>query len=504
MLGKDKPRVVVVDDEQYICNIIAESLADEDYDVVTLNDPMRAMEHIASNPVDLVLTDLVMGEHSGVQVVERTLEYHDDAIIVLMTAHPTVQTAISVLKRGAYDFLVKPFKLELLRASIKRGLAHQKALRDNLRLRGQVEFLKVANAAPPGVDLDTYLQMVLRSCITELSAAAAAIIGVSPDTSKVTRRICQTDNSIFRDELLDNRHVEEILQKKSRKPTIKSDRVTIDGKEVRKVFVSHPILRRSRIVGLINVLITSRFERLSRGRLDVLTILANSAASAMANEQLYQERQTSYLEAIRGLANAIEARDAYTAGHTDRVTRLAELIAAELGWDSQRIDDLVMGCMLHDIGKIGVPDSILSKPDRLTEAERKKMKEHPRLGLRIVKGIRLFKAAIPYIIAHHERFDGDGYPKGLKGQDIPVEGRLLAVADTFDAIMSDRPYRSGADLQTAVRELEQHKGSQFDPELVDVLVAVLKQGKVDLKQLYGYDGLPGGLDTLDATEKVSV
>ncbi|GAG32698.1 unnamed protein product, partial [marine sediment metagenome] len=243
--------------------------------------------------------------------------------------------------------------------------------------------------------------------------------------------------------------------------------------------ISQPIFIRRRLHGVINLLVLTRFGRVTPGQLDVLTILTNSAASAIANLRLYQDVQSSYLQAIRGLANAIEARDKCTAGHTDRVSKLAELVARHLGWNESQIRDLVMGCSLHDIGKIGVPDSVLNKANKLTQQERRLMNGHPEMGLKIILGIDFFKPAIPYIIAHHERYDGTGYPRGLKGEEIPIEGRLLAVADAFDAIMANRPYRKGAGLKTAVSELVTYKGIQFDPKIVDAFIETLADEQID-------------------------
>jgi HD-GYP domain-containing protein (c-di-GMP phosphodiesterase class II) len=214
--------------------------------------------------------------------------------------------------------------------------------------------------------------------------------------------------------------------------------------------------------------------------------------------------QSSYLQAIRGLANAIEARDKCTAGHTDRVSKLAGLVARHLGWNESQIHDLVMGCSLHDIGKIGVPDSILNKADKLTEEERRLMNSHPKMGLKIIQGIDLFKPAIPYITAHHERYDGTGYPRGLKGEEIPIEGRLLAVVDAFDAIMANRPYRKGAGLKAAASELVTYKGIQFDPKIVDTFLEMLTEEQIDFRQMYGWDGDTGFLRELAVSEKVPV
>ena len=496
--------IIVVDDERHICGIIAEALSSENYSVETFTNPGRALDYIANNAVDLVLTDLVMGEFSGVQVLESALESHPDAVIILMTAHPTVQAAISVLKKGAYDFLIKPFKLELLKSTIKRGLEHQRILRENLSLKGQVEFLKLSQASSSGVDIDRYLEMVAEACRKEFSAAAVGLIEIDPDQQTILRKVCRADSDEYCEEVSGEASLDQFHYTKSTKPVVKSDKVMVNEVEHHKISVSQPIFISRKLHGVINIIITTRFGRFTPGQTDLLAILTSAAASAIANQRLYQDLQDSYLQAIRGLTNAIEARDECTAGHTDRVCKLAEQVAIDCDWDAVRIQDCMIGCTLHDIGKIGVPDSVLNKPGLLTEPELELMKSHPELGLRIIGGIDVFKPALPYISSHHEWFNGSGYPSGLKGEEIPIEGRLLAVVDTFDAIMSDRPYREGAGLKVAMRELLRYRSSQFDPEIVDRFVNVLKSGKIDLIELYDCNDDVQALMADMVTEKARV
>jgi len=501
MTGNQRTNILVVDDEKYICSIIVEALSSEKYEIVAFTDPAEALAHIEQNSVDLVLTDLVMGEYTGVQILECTLSHHCDATVILMTAHPTVQTAISVLRKGAYDFLVKPFRLELLKATIKRGLEHQRVIRENLRLKSQVEFLKVAGAANTEEGIDDFLAMVARSCKNETAAKAVGIIEVDPFSGEMERKVYAGPDDAVVDVVLSNSTLDRFTYTRRTKPVIQKDQIVVDGQKQTRITISQPILVRRCVHGVINLLIETRFDQLTPGQVDVLTILANSAAAAIANNRHYQDMRKSYLQAIKGLANAIEARDQYTAGHTDRVTRLAEMMARHMGWEEQRIEQLIMGCTLHDIGKLGVPDSILNKPDRLTDEERLKMQTHTEVGLKIIDGIELFRPAVPYIIAHHEWYDGSGYPRGLRGEEIPLEGRLLAVADTFDAILSDRPYRKGADLERAVSELVKYKGTQFDSDLVDVILDLLRKGAVDFRATYGRDMDLSKLPTPGPTEK---
>ncbi len=180
------------------------------------------------------------------------------------------------------------------------------------------------------------------------------------------------------------------------------------------------------------------------------------------NEQLRQ----SYLDTITAVANAIEARDPYTRGHTDRVTTLSKAIAQEMGWDEEQLPSLEVGALLHDVGKIGVADAILLKPGPLSEAEYAEIKTHPDVGKRVLRGISYLESAIPGVLHHHERYDGRGYPDQLSGSEIPLAGRILAVADAFDAMTSERPYRRAMSPQAAIAELEREAGAQFDPEVV--------------------------------------
>ncbi|MBI5266616.1 MAG: response regulator [candidate division Zixibacteria bacterium] len=497
-------RILVVDDDTNIINVVTEALAKEPYEVVCVNDPIEALRHLRSNPVDLVLTDLVMGQHSGVQILEAARSSHPDAIVMLMTAHPTVQTAITVLKQGAYDFLVKPFKLDHLRATIRRGLAHQKVLRENLTLKSQVEFLSAANCVSTGIDIDNYLLRVIKSCRAELSASAAAVIEMHPATRQILRRVYSFEDESLGSAVLDTTTLYELADTRSEEPLVRSTSETRGSGEVIRLSIGMPIIVNQSLHGVINMVAVSRFGQITPGQMDILRILAGSAGAAIINHRLYQDLQSSYMEAIRALTSAIEARDKCTRGHTDRVLILARELAIELGWRGQELEDLTMGCTLHDIGKIAIPDAILNKEGALNAEERERMFRHPLDGLKIIANIDRLKPAIPYILAHHEKWDGTGYPRGLRGEDIPIEGRLLAVADTFDAMLSDRPYRQGGSIVHAVREIKRCRGTQFDPEIVDAFLDLLRRGKVNLQGLYGSHRDFSELDAVLTTEKASV
>jgi putative nucleotidyltransferase with HDIG domain len=484
-MSENIKHIVIIDDEKYICNIIIEALAEfKDYRAVMFNEPQKALDYIAENNIDLVLSDLVMGDFSGVQILERTLKRHRDAIVILMTGYPTVKTAISVLKKGGYDYLIKPFKLDDLKATIKRGLESQQIKRENVELKSQLELMKVTREYSEGMSLQPFLNLITNSAVTVLPAKGVSIMlkGRRSDRFKVKSIVDKTGDENI-NQFLTDCHKGTVEFETDHKPTVFYDKA--DGGNIRicRSFVSHPMLSSGKVIGLLRLVYEDKFSYISPGQMRMISLLASSATSAVERSYLDRDLKRSYYQTIKTLANAIEARDRYTAGHTDRVYRLAKIIARKMGWSVEQLLELRTGCLLHDIGKIGVPDAILNKPEALTDYERNIMMKHPEMGAKILRGIPFLKAIIPYVLYHHEKFDGSGYPDGLKGSEIPIEGRLLAVVDTFDAITSDRPYRQGRSTELAIDELEKFSGTQFDPEIVKLFKDLCDEGRIR----FGFD-----------------
>ena len=178
---------------------------------------------------------------------------------------------------------------------------------------------------------------------------------------------------------------------------------------------------------------------------------------------------------LRMLTGAIEARDPYTRGHSSRVTALAEAVAWRLGWSEERIESLRLGGPLHDIGKLAVSHEVLHKEGRLDADELAEIRQHPKAGAKLLLRVAALRAAIPYVLYHHERWDGMGYPSGKAGEEIPLEARVLAVADAFDAMTSDRPYRRALSRAEALAEVERCAGSQFDPAIAQVFLELFAE-----------------------------
>lgn len=194
--------------------------------------------------------------------------------------------------------------------------------------------------------------------------------------------------------------------------------------------------------------------------------------------QLYMNMRKIYLETIQALATAIEAKDPYTRGHSERVAMYSSIIAEEMNLPEDFLNTLNFAALLHDIGKIGIPDEILNKPGKLSEEEFDRIRIHPILGANIVEKIDFLAQASSYIRFHHERQNGRGYPEGLKGENIPLGAAILAVADAFDAMTSDRPYRRAWNLDDTLHEIESNSGIQFRPEVVEALKNAVKKGRI--------------------------
>ncbi len=204
----------------------------------------------------------------------------------------------------------------------------------------------------------------------------------------------------------------------------------------------------------------------------------------------HQELRTAYVQTIRALAEAVDAKDAYTRGHSERVGVYASKIAREMNFPKEFIERVYIAGLLHDVGKIGVPDHIITKPERLTDAEYQEIKRHPEIGAKILEPVTFLAEVVPCVRHHHEWYDGSdhGYPGRLRGDEIPLPSRVILVADTVEAMTSDRPYRKALSLEVVIRELHTYSGTQFDPVAVNAMLALLeREGEGFLRKNQTFD-----------------
>ena len=249
-------------------------------------------------------------------------------------------------------------------------------------------------------------------------------------------------------------------------------------KFVTRNLIAVPLVARGETIGVMEVL-----NRLGGGTFTpqdvrMLEALANQSAVAIQNAQLFLDLQESFLATVKALAQAVDAKDSYTAGHSSRVTLYSVIIGEELDLPMEDQRQLRMSGLLHDVGKIGIRDSVLGKPGQLTDEEFAVMKSHPTVGENILKQVPQLAGVLPGVVSHHERFDGKGYPHGLKGEEIPLLGRIIGVADAFDAMTSDRVYRPRLSDAVALGELRKHSGAQFDSRVVKAFLAAYDRGLI--------------------------
>jgi len=229
-------------------------------------------------------------------------------------------------------------------------------------------------------------------------------------------------------------------------------------------------------------------------KFDQLLLLVESGIKAVAQMQLiknintelqttYDKLESAYMDTIEILRLTVEAKDTYTKGHSDRVSEYSELIGKKLGLEEDDLKTLKIGGLFHDIGKIGIPDSILLKNDKLDDNEYSEIKNHPTIGAHIISNATIFKNIIPIVKHHHERYDGTGYPGRLIGNEIPYLARIAAVADAFDAMTSKRSYRDSLDLEFVKNEIKSNSGSQFDPKIAEAFLDILENEPDEIKRI---------------------
>ena len=246
-----------------------------------------------------------------------------------------------------------------------------------------------------------------------------------------------------------------------------------------------PLKVKEKPIGVLSVSDKITGENFDENDLSMLVTLASQIAITLNNAQLYEDLEASYLSSVRALANSLDAKDAYTRGHSERVALYSMEIGKRMNLVPEMLKTLHIGALLHDIGKIGISEAILQKTSRLTDEEYQLIKTHPVRGAAIIEPAKFLKEKVPLIKYHHERFDGNGYPEGLKGEVIPLMARIVCVADSYDAMTSKRAYRDTMEKESAAQELLKCSGTQFDPKIVAAFLGVLSD-EAKMKEIERY------------------
>jgi response regulator RpfG family c-di-GMP phosphodiesterase len=466
---EDRPRILVVDDEKVIRDMLADFLGMEGYIVRTAEDGTSALGELSKSHYDLVISDLKMPKMGGIALLDEIGKTAPDALTVIMTGFGTVETAIDAMKRGAYDYVLKPFKLDEVVHVVQRGIEKQRMAAENMRLREAVSLYKVSEAIAASLSLDQVLETVADSCMHELRADLLSSWfddgqGALFERQNMRGATLPADASLGRIDpraVLDHLTPEGLLLEHGpRGLRFFAEQPSLPLTSL----VAVPLRVQQRLIGLIALASFTKGKKFDEGQRKLLSIVASRAAAAIENARLYEDLQATFQQTIEGLAKAIDKMDRYTAGHSDRVALYATFLAMQLGLPPAEVEIVRQSALMHDIGKIGCVLN-LNKAGKLTNDEYEVFKKHPVYGRDILDPIKFLHPLIPGVHLHHERWDGRGYPLKLKGNEIPIIARIIAVADTYDAMTSDRSYRRALPHEVAMAEIERCSATQFDPEV---------------------------------------
>jgi response regulator RpfG family c-di-GMP phosphodiesterase len=501
-------RILVVDDERVIREILAEFLALEGFSVHTVEDGEKALAELRLRPYDLLITDLKMPRLSGLQLLERVEAERLGVLTVLMTGFGTVETAIEAMKKGAYDYLLKPFKVEEVIHVVERALYRQRLQAENIRLREALTIYRVSEAIALSHDIEHILDVVLRAAIDEVKADVATLHLRDPKSGHYEERV----KIVVAD---GDAHAlpSPAFGVMSEQFTAGVPILAHGGKASRfftenvapadlASFAAVPLHVRGNMIGVLNVFSFTPGKKFDEGHRKTLAVLASRSASAIDNARLYEDLRSTndslvrantsleemFQQTVAGFAQALEESDMYTRGHSERVAVYSEVLARGLTLPEGEVRRTVQAGVMHDVGKIGVRYDMLNKPGKLTPEEVAVFRQHPEKGKRILEPVPCLHGLIDGCWCHHEWFDGGGYPRGLSGDRIPLVGRIVAIADAYDAMTSDRAYRRALPHEVAIGEIERCAGTQFDPELAAAFVRLIDAWRKQMRER-GQDSL---------------
>jgi response regulator RpfG family c-di-GMP phosphodiesterase len=502
---EESPRILVVDDEKVIREILSDFLTMEGFLVRTVEDGEAAVEELQRRSYDLVISDLKMPRMGGLELLENINRLNLNVLTVIMTGFGTVETAIEAMKKGAYDYILKPFKVEEVVHIVQRGLDRQRLQEENIRLKEALSLYKISEAISQSLSLDHILELISETTVEEMQADVVTVQLESHEGSEAYEercRRCRIEEECSIGEL----SVEEILgcyvqDMPLLAHGVKAHRFfTVPPRSPRVVsFCSIPLKVRDRVVGMLNAFSFTRGYKFTEGQRKMLSIMGSRAAVSIENARLYenllasnrdlelanQSLEENFRQTIVGLAQALEENDLYTRGHSERVSTYCRMIAEGLGMPLHEVETVVQAALMHDIGKIGIRYEKLNKPGQLTPDEIAMFRSHPEKGKRILEPIPFLRHLIPGCYCHHEHYNGGGYPQGLKGDQIPLLGRLISVADCYDAMTTDRAYRKALSHEAAVAELKRCSGTQFDPKIVEIFVEEMEHRRLRAEESAG-------------------
>jgi len=501
-------KILIVDDEDVIRNLCDHVLSSEGYMVTTAADGAMALEELGRAPADLLITDIKMPGMDGLELFERVKDRNIDLVTIFITGHGSLDTAIESLMRGVDGFVLKPFTQEELLSVVNRAISRSRLKKENIRLKALIPLFEISKLLVTEIDLAHLFKIITEVLVQEFAVDRVSLMLMDEASGNLLIRASHglpTEMALKARRKIGEGVAGLVL--KHRKPLIISegkhaDREVMDAinrENMPASSMSVPLIGKNKFFGVLNL---SKFAGppFTTSDLQIVLILSSQVVTAMENAALYEDQRESYFRTVQALVAAVEAKDPYTRWHSTNVAKYAVAIARDMGMSPSQLEEIHIASILHDIGKIGISELIIGKPERLSREEFDIMKDHPAHGLRILEPIGFSASITSAIYQHHERYDGKGYPQGLVGDHISPAARILNVADTVDAMVSERPYRGTISSQEVLLELERETGRQFDPLVAESARRLIEKGLLKLG-MHSYSQYSAGMDKTERNGK---
>ncbi len=464
-------KVLIVDDDPGIRETIAQIIEELGYVSETASDGLDALSILDSGPYMCVFTDIMMPKMTGIELIKKIKAKDVSLPIIVITGYASLEIAIDAMKCGASDFISKPFKVSQIQLLLGKMKREKLLLEENRKYSDTIELHRLIDNLVGQLD-DKNLEISSFQAISEKIISLKGIRDLVSAIMDVSKQLLEDVDVRF---FPLNRKTLKLINPEGGEDRF-IDHELMEGKIIRRNNSSgnswtfetiFPLMIEGQVFGTLDIHSNSI---LGDDKESKILYLLNRSAERMENVALYEGLYENMLSTLNSMAKILDARDPHTSQHSTRVTNFSLTMGNILKLSEEDKDVLYIASSLHDIGKVGIPDSILLKKDKLTDEEFRIIKRHPDIGADILKPLPPMARETDIIRYHHERYDGKGYPSGIGGQEIPLLSRIITLADAYDAMTSDRPYRNGLLTDKAIEEIKRCTGSQFDPELASIFI----------------------------------
>ncbi|MBU1086416.1 MAG: response regulator [Candidatus Omnitrophica bacterium] len=486
MMKKLNSSILIIDDETIVAKTLTAVLQEKGFDVRSTSFGNQGLEWLDEG-FDLVLLDLKLPDIEGLEVLKIIKRRYPFVAVIIMTAFASLQTAVTIMKEGAYSYIMKPFDMEELLDSIAKATEIKRKESDKDKLLTNLSLFYQISREMEGIIELQGISSMAASYLREISKidVCAILIRVKNKSefwfSALSGVESMTSDLACKSFKLDKQMQERLIKEKNALliPELKTKLEVLEYiplKTPKSLFV-FPLNTDSKVVGLA-MFVGSQHITLREDTLETITTISNEVALCIDNANRYLKLKDNYFETVKTLVKTMEDKEEFNKGYSDAVAGLAVIIAKKMNLPDEDIENIRLAGFLHDIGQIAISDNILYKKGKLSSEEFFQIKTHCFASANIIQNIDEEKKLAPIILYHHERYDGSGYPQGLRGERIPLGARILAVCDAYKAIISHRPYRRGLTANEAVKELERCSGQQFDPDVVRVFLEAFSSGQI--------------------------